>query len=295
MQMRTASPFVNTGSYAHWTNQGVSIWFWDEDRVSAALLDKNIPKSTPIYPETALSQPMSSGMRLVHCLEGFEGQIWDQHQLLTSRWWDHHPNEEEWLQFWRSASQTAHSYAQEIPKHAKETILLPKSWAHSRPIAGGFTLESLYSREALAVLTLILALPISFYGGQILNDYLSLGDIQQRIIAMEPETKKIEIERKSAEANISKIKKILDLDPYPNPVTLLAKIIQKIETPGLKVIDFRFNRDTINITLLGETQPDPASFVALMETIPDFDQVNTDPGFTKNTLRVTLKVKKLWS
>lgn len=291
--MHTASPFTNTASFSHWTKTGVSIWLWNQDEVNKKMAEYNLtPKTTIVYPETALIEPLQSGMRLIECLEGYEGQIWDQHQLITSRWWDHYPNDQEWLQFWRSAGQISILYSQEKPSSAKEAIINTKSWAHTRPIAGGFTTESLYSREAIAVLALILLLPLSFYGGQILNDYLTLEEIEQHIAALEIETKKIDVERKKAESNNDKIKKLLDFDAYPNPITLLAKIVEKITIPTLKIIDFKFNKDTIVMVLQDETPPDAASFLALMQQIPYFDSFNTDPGFAKNTLRVTLKVKK---
>lgn len=293
LQMHTASPFTNTASFAHWTKTGVSIWFWNQDEVIQKMAKCNLtPKTTIIYPETALTDPLQSGMRLIECLEGYEGQIWDNHQLITSRWWNHYPDDQEWLQFWRSAGQISTLYAQEKPNTAKESAIDTKSWAYTRPIAGGFTTESLYSREAIAVLTLILMLPLGFYGGQILNDNLTLEETEQDIAALETETKKIDIERKKAEINNEKIKKLLAFDAYPNPITLLAKIVEKIESPTLKIIDFKFNKDTINMVLQDETPPDAASFLALIEKIPYFDQPSADQGFAKNTLRVTLKVKK---
>ncbi|MDP1725125.1 MAG: hypothetical protein Q8L85_10550 [Alphaproteobacteria bacterium] len=295
LQMHTASPFTNTASFSHWTKTGVSIWFWNQDEVNKKMAEYNLsPKTTIVYPETALIDPLQSGMRLIECLEGYEGQIWDQHQLITSRWWDHYPDDQEWLQFWRSAGQISTLYAQDKPSSAKEAIIDTKSWAHTRPIAGGFTTESLYSREAIAVLALILILPLSFYGGQILNDYLTLEEIEQNILALESQTKKIDIERKKAEANNDKIKKLLAFDAYPSPITLLAKIVEKIESPTLKIIEFKFNSATINMVLHDETPPDAVSFLALMEKIPYFEQPNAEPGFARNTIRVTLKVKKLW-
>lgn len=294
LQMHTASPFTNTASFAHWTKTGVSLWFWDQDKVIKAMEAYNLnPKTTLVYPETTLIDPIPSGMRLIECVEGYEGQIWDNNQLITSRWWDHYPEDTEWLQFWRSAGQISTAYSQEKPSSAKQALIDTKTWAHTRPIAGGFTTESLYSREAIAVLSLILILPLSFYGGQIFNDYITLDDIEQQIAALEPETKKIEIERKKAELNNDKIKKLLAFDAYPNPITLLAKIVEQIESPTLKINEFKFIKDIINMTLEDENQIDATSFLALMEKIPYFDQPNSEPGFRKNQLRVTLKVKKI--
>jgi hypothetical protein len=50
-------------------------------------------------PETFLVEPGADGPRLIACKSGFEGQLWDERSLVSSRWWSSAPTEADWRSF----------------------------------------------------------------------------------------------------------------------------------------------------------------------------------------------------
>lgn len=50
-------------------------------------------------PETFLVEPGADGPRLIACKIGFEGQIWHDQSLVSSRWWSTAPSEANWRSF----------------------------------------------------------------------------------------------------------------------------------------------------------------------------------------------------
>ena len=53
-------------------------------------------------PETLAYETLEKGVRLVKCLEGVEGQIWENNSLVASRWWQTKPMPSQWLSFLRA-------------------------------------------------------------------------------------------------------------------------------------------------------------------------------------------------
>lgn len=50
-------------------------------------------------PEGFLREPGTTGPRLVQCQEGYEGQVWDEGTLISTRWWPLPPGRDDWRRF----------------------------------------------------------------------------------------------------------------------------------------------------------------------------------------------------
>lgn len=292
LQARTHSPYDQMRSYMHWTPRGVSVWMWDHKAVQRKLRHENLEeKQFSFAPETAYADPFENGARLVECSEGVEGQIWQDTQLVASRWWHEAPPEAEWITFIRGAGAGGLALDHNMPAIKPFSKPNDKVWTHTRPIAGGFTVESLYSAEALAVLALILLLPVSFYTGKIFHAWGSISSMQSKIASMGTDTEKVELQKKAAERNLKKINTLVGLNPYPHPIHILKNVIAALEDPTVNLSEFKMTGDLVTLLLQGETTPDPAMMVTIFEKVPEFDKVNADPGRTRNTLKVTFKVQ----
>jgi len=79
--------------------------FKDPDSKNATVWSYNSKNISRIrsLPETLCLKPHSSGSRLVKCMSGLEGQVWDNGVLVASRWWHDNPSVEEWTSFIRVA------------------------------------------------------------------------------------------------------------------------------------------------------------------------------------------------
>lgn len=70
--------------------------------VPAELL-ADLPARATVWPESCLNAPLPDGLRLVACVEGFEGQSWRDGLLRTSQWWPAVPGGEDWIAFVRAS------------------------------------------------------------------------------------------------------------------------------------------------------------------------------------------------
>ncbi|GAK33525.1 hypothetical protein AQ1_01415 [alpha proteobacterium Q-1] len=111
LKIQFETPFANPGHYVLRSPHGAHIWTWDQD---ALPLDappraglRLIPESA-LYPAPAGNQP---ALRLIRCIDGVEGQIWDGRDLKTARWWPQAPGSLAWQAFlkagrWEGAGDT---------------------------------------------------------------------------------------------------------------------------------------------------------------------------------------------
>src|SRR3990172_2060065 len=83
LQIRQWSPYASPGQYVVWGQDDALVWAWDADRL--------------------LHPTLLSGLRLVACLDGVEGQLWRERRPVHSRWWPESPSATEWLNFQRDA------------------------------------------------------------------------------------------------------------------------------------------------------------------------------------------------
>lgn len=73
----------------------VVVWAWDKARLAAMTGRKNLRA----LPETLAREPMSNGARLVEGVDGFEGEVWVNSELVATRWWRETPNDDAWREF----------------------------------------------------------------------------------------------------------------------------------------------------------------------------------------------------
>ena len=76
------------------------VWSWD----GAFELDRGaVANTVRVIPESLARKPFDEGARLVRCIDGFEGQVWREGALTSSRWWPEQPTARDWQNFMRAA------------------------------------------------------------------------------------------------------------------------------------------------------------------------------------------------
>ncbi len=91
------SSFSKTGIYITCVNGMVNIWTWDISQIEK-LTDLPVRHAVP---ETLFHTPMH-GFSVRACLEGYEGQFWENGVLRSSRWWAELPSVQAWNNFVRA-------------------------------------------------------------------------------------------------------------------------------------------------------------------------------------------------
>jgi len=75
------------------------VWSWDSAKTVSDGTDLT---KVRVLPETLARKPLDKGARLVRCIDGVEGEIWQDATLLASRWWPKVPALREWQLFLRA-------------------------------------------------------------------------------------------------------------------------------------------------------------------------------------------------
>src|ERR1051325_4661812 len=113
---REWAPFADPGFHTHLTRDTAAIWTWDAARAGDAMAEADIrPGRVTVLPETVLQARGEEGLRLVSCLDGFEGQCWSDGELVASRWWSDMPSPQRWIEFLRASRLSPDEFG-EVPE-----------------------------------------------------------------------------------------------------------------------------------------------------------------------------------
>ena len=85
LHARTAAPFVNAQAHVEKSGHGFSIWWWDLDRVQAALAERFGAQHPRTAPE-AFVAPAGDIWRIVRASSGYDAQLWRGGGLVASMW-----------------------------------------------------------------------------------------------------------------------------------------------------------------------------------------------------------------
>lgn len=96
-QLAAWQPFEHARYWVQWQAGRAGV-----HAVSADLL-ADLPARATVWPEASLNAALPDGLRLVACVEGFEGQSWREGLLRTSQWWPALPSGDEWTMFVRAS------------------------------------------------------------------------------------------------------------------------------------------------------------------------------------------------
>lgn len=288
------SPHASPGMLIDWAETEAGVWIWDsqkvEETIRAAGLD---PKRMTILPETALAEPGADGARIVAGLEGLEGQTWREGRLTASRWWPSPPSAEEWRRFQRAAA-LAPDLQSAVPPEPAPSLWRDTPWVRTNRRWLALVNEAGRMRLALAA-AVILTLPIVYEGAALahlktrtFSAEATLSDLRRRA---DPVIKA----RLQAEAALDCVRALLQLDPYPDQLALLAKVGGQLPPNGTALGDWSFQNGDLRFTLTHQNPLDSSYYVRLFEALQIFERVRAEPQGDGKTLVIFAKAKPQWS
>ncbi len=118
LKVRAGSPYASTSYVALWQGAHVQVWFWDRAKINA-------PRFARLIPESLMQPQGSQGLRLVAQTQGYEGQYWQEGELLASRYWPECPSLEAWLDFQRQAAVPAEQRQDRVAPEALPWLAKP--------------------------------------------------------------------------------------------------------------------------------------------------------------------------
>lgn len=290
LQIQSWSPYKNTGVYTHWVGGDISVWFWDQDAVLNAMQSIEAdPKEFHVVPEPVLQPIPEEGITYIAGLEGFSAQVCKNHEVISSRWWKTEPSAQQWQDFLR----TGHVDGTGKPAASERPAWLSAPWA-KHEILDQFAFDVDTIRRYLPVFGLLLLAPLLFFMAKITHLGIAASVISVKSDKLSKTYGPLFNDKRQAEQNAIAIRKILEVAPYPQPLEILKLLAEKLPPTDARIVDIRFQKQMLTLTLISDQKLDATFFVRVFETIPLIENVSTEPGKQKNTLTLNMKVKKKW-
>lgn len=291
LQIRQWTPFANTGRYLVWQGEDALIWAWDADRLGADIATQNLSSNrVEILPESLLHPPLADGLRLAACLDGVEGQLWQDGFLVHSRWWPAVPTEAEWLNFQRDAGNSAQQQSTVVPPPARQNWLL-QPWARNVPAGSGGAWTASYETWLVGAGVLILAGMTSWYGIQLAKTRQALELRNSELKAAETIARPIfEARQRALDAQV-RIELLQKAGLYPDQLAVMATLATLLPRNTATLTEWDYRDDKLKISV---SSPSKLSSSVLIGALLDsgwFGDVRAAPTSDPTLLTLTMEVK----
>lgn len=250
LQVRPWSPYPATGQYVSWDGDEALVWAWDAERLAAALRDAKLtPSRVNVLPETVLHAPQTSGLHLVSCLDGFEAQIWRNHQLTHSRWWPVAPSAAEWRNFQRDAALAPAEQVTDLPAAPQSAAWQLRPWC--RPAGLGELGADAFRTELLPVTAgaVILAAFTLWHGTQLIKIHQAYELHGSELRALEQRARPILEARREALDALGRAQMLQAYDRFPDQLTLLAGITRRLPKGGTYLKEWEYRNGKLKLMI----------------------------------------------
>lgn len=288
LQIRQWSPYVSTGQYVSWTPDHALVWVWDAGRLGVDLNSLHLgDKQVEILPETLLHPQHESGIFLCVCMEGCEGQIWSESELIFSRWWVKVPEDAEWLNFQRDAGVVQDRQVRMVPLPVPFP-LQPQAWAAD----GGLGAASAVARGSEAILVAFVASTLALLTFWYSANFLKLS---QAVDAARVELQTLErsvgpelLARSKAQDEIKRIRELRLLALFPDQLSVMAKVAEKLQPANAILKEWEFRSGKLKIVVDSATKMISSDFVKIFQVGGVFENVQATSAASPNNLTLTM-------
>ena len=283
LSAKARTPIAHPEFYFDWSANRIGVWSWPKE-LSEGLADFE----GEVLPETVLHPPLENGARLVAAIDGFEGQVWNDNQLVASRWWPRRPELIDWTAFLRATR--VPETASAVPA-ALEPVFLPRP-ANPQPYTALLDrVRAANWRDITALALVCLAVPGLFLFGQWMQLSQTQSSLTAELAALSRETAEISVARQSAQQASYELAAYAATLNRRHPAALLASVSEELARFSIQLDSFEQTED--ELTLIMQTSDDfaPESLVRAMENNPLMHNVRLEPGRTQGdwTLRAQLE------
>jgi hypothetical protein len=281
------SPHRRTGR-AIILKEGVAhVWIWDAEVVEAAQRAHNIdPRHARVIPETILRPAFDEGGRLLQSLQGYEGQIWRGGQLLHSAWWPGLPDADAWRNFQRDASLPPAAQQAQTPQ-PQVLAWLPQPWAKPARAMAPAGLPGFQGLIIGAGIFILLAASF-WYGAQNYQLTQARAALEQEQQAAQAAAEQVLTMRGEALERMAKVEAFRSLDPYPDSLTLMARIAELIPAGIATLRDWEYENGRLKFVLSLKSPMLSSQFVKTLQGVSAFDQVQAQSSTAPDLLPISL-------
>lgn len=290
LQIEQWSPYASTGRFIAWQADHALVWIWDDEVFAADLVAHKLQRKTVrIIPESLLHPPLSSGLRLANCLDGVEGQLWQEQKLAHSRWWPTPPASVDWLNFQRDAGLTPEQgLSSEVP--APQTVeWLRQAWAKSSVPGQGGDTASAYEPWIVAGAGLFLAAFTTWNGIELIKTRQATDELKLALDAAAASARPLFEARRQALDAQARIESLRAIDPYPPQVALMAEVARQMPNDNFYLKEWDYQNGKLKITIASSSQLSSSFLVKKIQDIAWFKNVQASPGADPTVLTLTME------
>lgn len=264
---RARTPIREPEFHLDWHEDTIGVWSW-----SRSVFDLAPDFKGRAIPETVL-QPPGSGPRLVSCLDGYEGQVWDDGVMTASRWWPHQPDEAAWYGFLRGAR--AHTTT---PRAAAETVAWNSAPARQPMALRLLALRNIGWRDTVAITLLALAAPTLYLSGQFAHLQLQKSTLSSQVTQLEAATSELGAARGRTQQAVAELNAYANQIDRVHPTELLAEFAETASEFATGLDEFALRRGELSIVIAAPDEFAPAPLVEALEALPEVSGVLVEPG-----------------
>lgn len=287
--VRKWSPFGSCQFAAHWVGHRVTVYAWDETRVSEAIAAAGLaPSRVTVWPETFFRAPVADGVRLATMTDGFEGQVWRGGLLAATRWWPALPAAREWITFLRASGVDVSQSPPAAPVPVVSDIL-PTSWTVANaPITDLWGLVQ--NEQVAAIAAAIVAAPFLYFLAE--AAVLSVGTLraENALAGMNASSQAIRAERTNAIGNLESIESYLSLERLPPQFELFSAAGNLLRDSKATLSDWNYDSGQLEVVLQADHPLEAATFIQMFEQDSHFSEVTGTVGNQERELRLKMRV-----
>lgn len=259
LQVASWSPFTTSDGAVAWHPDGrASVWCWSADDLEAAWREGAGADQLPRrMPESALyPAPASDGLRLLKTLDGIEAQLWQDSELVASRWWPQAPDARDLLSFQQDASRAPDQFEPAPP--LAEFALARRPWQALAALKG--SAGAVAGAEALVYGALVLALGVPALALAVEQWRLLQARHQaEATLQREGERSKSVLDAQTAALTAAdQARALVNLQTYPAPLVHMMAVARALpDGAGTNVREWEMNAGKLRL-LLASSGPEIA-------------------------------------
>jgi len=223
----------------------LNCWIWDQTAATETFGPNSL-----ILPETVARAASNSRTRLVACLQGYEGQIWDRGALIASRWWRSAPTHTDWLEFVEGSEVTIGA----LSDNADDARHIPEieevSWRDDVSLTdfGSSAIETTVSpMRAFVAACVIVSLPFAYLLGASVKLNQEISQTETQLEQLQVELGDVADARRTSVANRAIIDRYTSGgDPF-KMINVLEEFGLATKPSQVTVRQLSYNGDSIEI------------------------------------------------
>jgi len=225
----------------------------------------------------------------VACMDGYEGQVWLNGTMNSSRWWQELPAIEEWINFQRDAGVLPENRSNEVPPVLRLS-LNQDPWARSASLNGSSFYGGNTEQSIVATLILCLFAASMWYGTQLIKLNGEIRNQGKELEALNQQAAPIVDARGKAMEALGRVKMLLSLDPYPDQLGLLAKVAESLSNDGAYLKEWEFQNGKLKVQITSPKKIMSSDYIKLFESLEIFKNVQAAPTTDPTSLVLNMEV-----